>query len=208
VRAGDRLFAFDCEFIATAVTSGTMTWLARSVASFMGACVGNTFTTHGGAAVITCMSLGLSSTITAFGEVANTIPSTLFAYSATPGISGLLELGTRELRQAAISQAAGGTVSPSTLAYGFLKVTVTDAVAFTIDPELAPIGARLIIVFRNEAGLTTGTITWGANVQGMAAFTIVSANSRTYMLVSMNEGGAVKWVPVSEDAAGSTDWAH
>lgn len=195
-----------CEFKYGTVTSGTST-IFGSMASLPMAVIGNYFAAVGGAGVpvvnVYAAALGAG-----FQELGNyfesgyTLPTATLALPALPATSPAL--GTRALRFTTLSSDAASLAIPTSV-FGVYEVVRSTNGAQTItftDPP-GP-GHYFTLVYNNNQGATSGTITvGGTNIRGLTSFTVNANKITMYTFKSIYVGQpAAKflWSLTSTDA--------
>lgn len=191
-----------CVFENTSPTSGTRANISLGdYASQIGSIVGSYFTA---AANGTCNHLKITtfSNLLAFSEDSNSFENFAgYSYTAASG-SRNVKLGSREIARATFTTGGAGLSAGAILppVYGVIRMSISDAVAGTLDGDMAPEGASLTIIVDNDsAGAPTGTITWGANFRPSAAtFAVNDAKVSVFKFVAMDCDGTLLWWQVAK----------
>lgn len=222
----DQCVFTDCEFFPGDITASTVTCVASGAnstgrvqgctfnnfgATTTGICIaqgagsemsvtGCEFGALASATAATAMSLATGAAFAEYGNVWHStsalLPS-MTPYAYTTSTAGEAQaLASRDAFRGAATQTGGGTQTLNSNLYGHIQLTVTDNTAFTLNLNLAPVGAMFTVDIFASGGAGTGAINWGANVYGNPAggFTIATTLHRCYQFRSELVGAAHVWL--------------
>lgn len=185
-------------FLTSRCTSGTTTVFSLS---FSGVIVGNSAGDSGGGTII---PWSLSAGNVGFFESGNSWGQNGFTTYGGGGVSwavtaaassheGMWSMSRQGRRYYAQTDVA--TVTAPVDDYGTVEISRTTNGAQTVNFNAPPCaGLTAFLVYDNNQGAVSGTITMGTNVKGVANFTVNANLVSTYLLCSVERGTSKFWV--------------